>query len=384
VAHNILNLICILSICIFSSCAPLNNNLEDSLKDEPIIIILGEQSDLEDLEIEKLREQSSSIRSQTINNKISNNEEICIRLRLTLQYFYYVTEDLNGEVHVNVFEPISLEDILKDISYAEEIYKDLNIKFVITDVTYLIKKYDVDSDDDLAHEVIRYIIFNDYHDNVRFLMDAADYENSMSVFYTVSIGKGISGLSTFPWYKSPYGIQVDRLSSSEFVLAHEVGHYFGLYHTFQDPTDYVDDTPYKNLPMEKVGTEEDPNHNNIMSYSDSPVNDLILTDGQIERVKMFLITSRNSHVILEGDDDRELLSYGASDGVRRKFLKDCKEYFMIELIKSERLRANSEKEEQDNDDLDSPIGIPKKIDDLDLSKFLLENTHDGCKSSCCN
>jgi len=374
VVHNNLNLICIVSICIFSSCAPLNNNLEDSLKDEPII--LGVQSDFEDLEIEKLREQSSRTRYQTINDKISNNEEIHIRLKLTLQYFYYVTEGLDGDVHVHVFEPIGLEDVLNDIEYAEEIYKDLNIKFTITDVTYLLKKYDVDNDEDLTEEIIRYIIFNDYMDNIRFLIDAVQHKNAISVFYTVSIGDGVSGLSTFPWHISPYGIQVDRLSATEFVLAHEIGHYFGLYHTFQDPTDHVDDTPYENIPMEKVGTEEDPNSNNVMSYPDWPMGDLILTNGQLSRVKTFLTTTRNSHVILKEDNDYELISSGISDDDRREFLEHCKEYFMIELIKSERLKASLEKDEQNHEELDSPIGTYKPVEDPGLINFLPYKNHE--------
>ncbi len=192
-----------------------------------------------------------------------------------------------------------------------------------------------------------------------FLQDASDNPDSISIFYALSIGDGISGLSIFPWNKNPYGVQVVRNATRKYVFAHEIGHYFGLYHTFQYPTDYVEDTPYKDLKMDEVGTVEDPNQYNIMSYPSIGDDNLFLTQEQISRVKAFLTTSRNSHVILEEDDDFSLLGLVATDEEREDFLIQRRGTLIEQLVQVKRNSIESEEvpvEKEEVSDLEhSPI-----------------------------
>ncbi len=100
---------------------------------------------------------------------------------------------------------------------------------------------------------------------------ARDTRSHLNV-YTCKLGSpGVLGIATFPF---PFpgaptgylqGVAVDpyALGSAEYpyghVLAHEAGHYLGLYHTFEnagnpdlagcaDPGDFVDDTPTQAFP----------------------------------------------------------------------------------------------------------------------------------------
>jgi pregnancy-associated plasma protein-A len=97
---------------------------------------------------------------------------------------------------------------------------------------------------------------------------AFDPKNTINV-YTCKLGADILGISTFPpgypvpgnpFQHSLQGIFMDHTAigtekyPNGMILAHEIGHYLGLFHTFEsyfnpgrekcaDPGDYVDDTP---------------------------------------------------------------------------------------------------------------------------------------------
>ncbi|MFB4313114.1 zinc metalloprotease [Actinomadura sp. 21ATH] len=85
--------------------------------------------------------------------------------------------------------------------------------------------------------------------------------------YTANVGSDVLGFSTFPqWYADDPagdGVVIDHrtLPGGSFAnydrghtAAHEVGHWLGLFHTFENgcraPGDGVDDTPYEARPAE--------------------------------------------------------------------------------------------------------------------------------------
>lgn len=335
----LLNILILLYVFTITSCAPLNYAEEFSI-DEPIL--LGDQDSIYGSKEEIPTDILASGRASQIFDKIYNCEDIYVRLRITLHIFYYTTTDEDGEIQLHIYSPVTMDEIIEDIEYAERIYEEMNLKFKITSVSAIMSEINADNDDEFSYELARRTMFNNYNDNYVFLQNAEDHEDAISLFYTLSIGPGISGLSTFPWMKNPYGIQIVRTSARRYVFAHEIGHYFGLYHTFQDPTDYVEDTPYKELTMDKIGTIEDPNQYNIMSYPDRGVNDLFLTSEQIARVKTFLTTNRDSHAILEEDDDFSLLGLVVTDEEREDFLIQCRGMLIEQLVQVKRNSIESE------------------------------------------
>jgi hypothetical protein len=124
-------------------------------------------------------------------------------------------------------------------------------------------------------------------------------------FYTANLGGGLLGWATFPWEQKARpemdGIVVHFKSLPggsfpEFNLGdtatHEVGHWMGLLHTFQRPSDKVKDTPAHDTNYGKPpeGTDTmpdkpglDPIHN-FMNYVDD---DWMyeFTDGQDTRMR---------------------------------------------------------------------------------------------------
>ncbi|WP_338325899.1 zinc metalloprotease, partial [Thermomonospora catenispora] len=135
--------------------------------------------------------------------------------------------------------------------------------------------------------------------------------------YTAAVGVEVLGFSTYPQnYRSrpgEDGVVVDYRSlpggpyqnyNHGYTAVHEVGHWLGLFHTFENgcnpPGDGVDDTPYEAVPTEGCPAAKDtcpaegsdPIHN-FMDYSwDSCMREF--TPGQARRIRAAWLAFRSA------------------------------------------------------------------------------------------
>lgn len=177
----------------------------------------------------------------------------------------------NGEKTETIWWARQLSDIKRDFKNAEEIYKPIKIKLIIREIVF--KQY---CPDYLMH-----------------MLETNMHPGTLTVFYMLPKQFPFDGLSSGPWESFNRGILIDY-RGDEWTLAHELGHFFGLLHPFDE--DYVADTPPEtaaNTSKYCVGPPNStPNCKNVMSYcSHLPKH---ITPGQLDRFRRFFRAKRQS------------------------------------------------------------------------------------------
>lgn len=202
-----------------------------------------------------------------INTEMPERSLYWIQTRIVIE-----VSTFDGDCELKLYAANS-ESILNEFKIAEQMFDDIGLRFQINQVVFVPVLYDIES------------IFK----------DASLYPNYMSVYYPLlsSSFSMVSGVGNLPWNDSSSDGIIVTMLRSKTTLAHEIGHYFGLLHTFEE--DYCDDTP-EQLFLECIDydSEEDINVNcrNLMNYCTH--DSRFVTKDQLERMKRFLRTSRKS------------------------------------------------------------------------------------------
>ena len=169
--------------------------------------------------------------------------------------------------------------------------------------------YTADPDEDNPAEVVKW-----------------DYDRYLNIYVVRNVSRGgnrLQGYAHFPWMERESDgvvIRYNRIGKSgedrkqaSSVLTHEVGHYLGLFHTFQggcpDDEDYecsefgdmVCDTPPQEMPHGRCNTSntscgELTNIQNFMDYSRCTQ---MFTEGQKERMYFMLEETKRKHLHTE-------------------------------------------------------------------------------------
>jgi len=185
------------------------------------------------------------------------------------------TFNRNGKTITNMWWSKSIDDVKRDIANTEELYAKVGLKFVVIEVVYR--------------------EFNPHM--INHFLDANIHSGMLTIVYMLPNGFSWDGYSSGPWEPIVRGVVINYLAG-EWTLAHEVGHYFGLNHPFDE--DFVDDTPEQ---KQKYCTGEEfstPNCHNIMNYCEHTPKHV--TPGQMVRFKRFLRAKRMNHFDHERPD----------------------------------------------------------------------------------
>lgn len=230
-----------------------------------------------------------------------SQKEYFIRTRLVIEFMTFKNDQ---EKLVTMYGGTP-EQITKEFKYTEKLYKDLGLKFQITQVAF--QQYDIGAE--------------------RLFLDAMRYPEYLSVYYMLPQPFPYDGMSSAPWEIFKWGILLSG-SRQKWTLAHEIGHYFGLLHTFVE--DFCDDTAKQDNKTCELEPYKLPNCNNIMNYCFHG-NDKILSANQKDRVLRFLRATRRTHVVANAS----------------KKSRDLESMYN-ELFKITMDQANDEKTDSDN------------------------------------
>ncbi|MDZ4840139.1 MAG: M43 family zinc metalloprotease [Bacteroidota bacterium] len=217
-------------------------------------------------------------------------------------------------------------------------------KSLITDTRIEFQLASTDPNGNCTSGITRTITTNtvDADDNIKseIIWDSKKYLNIWvvrNIGFDVAGGFTVAGYSNFPWsaVSNPNndGIVMDYryMTSLDKTLAHEVGHYFGLFHTFQDGCssnqslqgDRVTDTPPVSSPSYNVSSISNtcktdfPDvidmYENYMDYNDRK---LLFTLGQVNRMHFYLNNTRKS-LISEANQSFTLFNSCATNSIAK-------------------------------------------------------------------
>lgn len=200
---------------------------------------------------------------------VNRNEAVYLRTRIA------VDEAVDGKPSRTIAQ------VIEELQYTEELFVDLNIHFVIVSMKVCSPSEN----------------WFDYMN-----VDAEMYPNCLNIYYCANRSaedekNNTSGMGTFPWMIHNDAILIYAPDFYKRTLAHEVGHWLGLFHTFDkieigDGTydDCVEDTLSPEEFNVLMPYDDYEYYNNIMNYHGIITNSV--TIGQIERMRWYLMNDR--------------------------------------------------------------------------------------------
>lgn len=268
----LLSIVSLLFLLLLPCCAPLNDGI--ALRD-PIPYLLEA--------IDHPIDHKGKHLPSTAAPLPKDGEKYEIRTRIVIEQKMYQDPETKQKYIVEVSD----EFIRDSFAQANVIYAKIGVHFTIMKKEYRIYDKNIS---DKNQELLDLDVY---------LEDAKKFPDYMSVYFVHPGHPGwrvMNGFSMMPWVqKYSYGIIIaeNPFITDSYCLAHEIGHYFGLLHTFEKD-DLVNDTPTQ-VKTNIMINEDKTNEDNVMNYSNKQIQKL--TPGQYERFLFFLRTTRKNTII---------------------------------------------------------------------------------------
>lgn len=179
------------------------------------------------------------------------------------------------------------EKIAKTLAIAAKKFEFINLNFLVDMVNLIEKEIKCADENERDRELVSFVLSKCF-DGVDEEMVSISEKNkdSMNLFFCFVVDFNIIGISSHPYLFPGSFIFMSTVKENDITLTHEMGHYFGLLHTFNDGGDMCDDTEDGCLDHDLLGTDADPNKFNIMTYTKDQecVDKLFFSENQKELI----------------------------------------------------------------------------------------------------
>jgi hypothetical protein len=177
------------------------------------------------------------------------------------------------------------EMIARDIDVLNRDFAPAGIGFVVSRVVFINHEFKYDDKCSLYHKALKQAETGNILSKATGApMAIVKTPDAVDVAYMFGIGPGVAGLANL-CHKPGGHVWITGHTNMPQVLSHEMGHHFGLTHTFEEGDDDVSDTPVGPRSFMHLGGPEDPNKDNIMTYSSK--DGRTFSPGQIERMRRY-------------------------------------------------------------------------------------------------
>lgn len=250
-------------------------------------------------------------RTADLSVAMHRGETVYLKVDIYFEIIVCDVKDIDKRLILTSIDPDSID---KEIDLLRSSFAPMNVDFIFNSVNPIIEEVCVNSLSDIDSVLTDKILEVMKRDGQKECDNIASNKKDVcSMFFQFSLGENYAGLSKLPYWQDSSGIRICGPMLHDYLLAHEVGHYFGLQHTFMVTGDNIADTPDGPSDPRMIGTSNDPNLNNIMTYASDGV-ERKFTQGQIDFMKKCMLAFRYRELYLKVD--KHLRVKSVSDSVR--------------------------------------------------------------------